>query len=320
MVKVIHDFNLDLDHFKIPNKTAAILNQSGFQLVDVRNADLNDFKETKIYFGNRIKTEHLKEYPSLQFIQLGCMGYDNLDLNILKSNGIILSNGINIVEKAISEMVLTAILYFMKSIHLNDFNSIEHGRKKLNSNYIKLKPLNQCSALVFGTGNVGRKIINLLSWNGIKCTGVNTSGKGNIAQSEIISLKEGESRLSNFDFIINALPLNATTYGLFDKKYFSNFNKNSIYINIGRKQTTNTYDLIKWLRDYDGSGAYLDVYDDSILNQIQEQKKSIRRKILLTPHVSGWTTEYWELLEKLVLNNFYSFLENQPQLILNRIC
>lgn len=320
MVKVIHDFNLDLDHFKIPNKTAAILNQSGFQLVDVRNADHNDFKETKIYFGNRIRTEHLDEYPNLQFIQLGCMGYDNLDLNILRSKGIILSNGKGIVEKAISEMVLTAILYFMKSIHLFDFSSIEHGRKKLNSNYINLKPLNHCSALVFGTGNVGSKIINLLSLNGIKCTGVNTSGNGDLENIEIISLKEGEISLSKFDFIINALPLNETTYGLFDKKFFSNFKKNSIYINIGRKQTTNTFDLIEWLRDSDGFGAYLDVYDDSILNQIQDEKENIQRKILLTPHISGWTAEYWELLERLVLNNFYSFLENQPQLILNRIC
>lgn len=319
MIKVIHDFNLDLDHFKIPDKTVKLLNQSGFELIDVQDADLNDFREAEIYFGNRLKTEQLFEFPELKYIQLGCMGFDALDLDLLKSKGIILSNSKNIVEKAISEMVLTAILYFMKGIHLTSFSTILEGRRKMNSFYKKLKPLNRSSAIVFGVGNIGKTIIQLLSANGIKCTGVNTTGYGSIENCKIISLKQSQSSLDNFDFIINALPLNTTTSSLFDKKFFSNLSENSIYINVGRKQTTSSIDLIEWLKD-GGSGAYLDVYDDILLEEIKKQTETVQKKILITPHVSGWTCEYWDLLEKIVLNNFNSFLTNQPDLILNRVC
>ena len=82
-----------------------------------------------------------------------------------------------------------------------------------------------------------------------------------------------------FDFIVNALPHNSSTNKLFDYQYFNKFKSNSIYLNVGRKQTTSQKDLVKWLVSSKSRGIYLDVYDDSITfiptNDINEVLKLV---------------------------------------------
>jgi lactate dehydrogenase-like 2-hydroxyacid dehydrogenase len=320
MNRIIHDFNLSLNHFTIPRKTVRALSNLGFELIDVNDSKKSDLDSVEIFFGNRLKTPDLALYPNLRYVHLGCMGYDNLDLNILKLKDIILTNSTGIVEKSISEMVLAAILYFMRGLHLNNLDTISTGRMVLDSHYNELKPIHTCNAIVFGIGNIGKEIVENLSLNGVKCVGVNSTGESSNSFYKVLSLSDASKVVGDFDFIVNALPHNSSTNELFDYQYFNKFKSNSIYLNVGRKQTTSQKDLVKWLVSSKSRGIYLDVYDDSIIKSLKKLDDKIKKKIILTPHNSGWSSDYWTKQEKLFVNNLFLYTNRELEKLLNRIC
>ena len=93
-------------------------------------------------------------------------------------------------------------------------------------------------------------------------------------------------------------------------------NNKSIYINIGRSGTTVFEDLMDVVKNNVIRGAYLDVYetDDIIKNEIITDNRFI-----ISPHISGWTTEYWNDQSRLLLCNLDSFKEGNYSQLINQI-
>lgn len=67
--------------------------------------------------------------------------------------------------------------------------------------------------------------------------------------------------LEQSDFIINAVPLNNETRGMFNEAAFNKMKKSSIFVNIGRGQTVVTESLVKALKEGKIFAAGLDVTD-----------------------------------------------------------
>ena len=145
---IIHDFNFHLEHFKLPNSLKSKIENIGYSIIDSNEANSIDKKECAIFFGNRIKTKDLLSYPNLKYIHLGCVGYNNLDLDFLKKKNIHLTNSSDIVEDSMAEMVITAILWFEKRLNEIDYNQ-KISRDYFNSFYKNLNPLSKMKILIY---------------------------------------------------------------------------------------------------------------------------------------------------------------------------
>jgi phosphoglycerate dehydrogenase-like enzyme len=87
------------------------------------------------------------------------------------------------------------------------------------------------------------------------------------------------------DVIVNALPLNERTRGLFDKAFFDAAKRGALFINVGRGGTVVTADLVAALEDGRIGGAGLDVTDPEPLPP--DHPLWHAPNVLITPHVAA---------------------------------
>ena len=99
------------------------------------------------------------------------------------------------------------------------------------------------------------------------------------------------------------VPLAEDTLYLMDKKRFDQFKKPIYLINTARGKNVKTKDLIKAMEDGKVAGACLDVleYENTAFEKMESSDQDYKTlmesdKVILSPHVAGWTTEsYYKL-------------------------
>lgn len=313
-MNILHDFNLGLKHFTIPVFLFKKIEKKGYKLVDYKTSSKVEKESCEIFFGNRITTKCLDSLPRLKYIHLGCVGYDKLNLSILKSKKIILTNSSNIVESAMSETTLLAIMWFNKNFNfLNNTNNF--SRIFFDQLYKNFKPMNEIRVLIYGHGKVSSELINLLRKFTNNISVVVRNPEKCSFDGEIINIKESLNLVHNYDYVVNCLPLNPTSKKYFNKNFFYKMSRSSVYINIGRSATTVFKDLKDSVKRNKIKGTYLDVYEkDEIGKDIIEDQR-----FLISPHISGWTTNYWSSQSELFLNNLDNYELFNYDCLLNKI-
>ena len=143
------------------------------------------------------------------------------------------------------------------------------------------------SALIFGTGEIGKSIAKILSKMGIRCTGVSRTGKASSEFCKNIAIKELKNRtLSEYDFVLAALPNTKHTKGLLNRNIFEQL-KGALFINVGRGQTVSEKDILDALRKGNLESVVLDVFESEPLSSTSKLWKE--PNCIITPHVSGVT-------------------------------
>jgi phosphoglycerate dehydrogenase-like enzyme len=87
------------------------------------------------------------------------------------------------------------------------------------------------------------------------------------------------------DVIVNTLPLNDQTRGMFNKAFFDSAKRGALFINVGRGATVVTADLVAALMDGRIGGAGLDVTDPEPLPADHPLWRA--PNVLITPHVAA---------------------------------
>ena len=143
------------------------------------------------------------------------------------------------------------------------------------------------SALIFGTGEIGKSIAKMLSKMGVRCTGVSRTGKTSSEFYKNITVKELKNQtLSEYDFVVAALPNTKHTKGLLNRNIFEQL-KGALFINVGRGQTVSEKDILDALRKGNLESVVLDVFESEPLSSTSKLWKE--PNCIITPHVSGVT-------------------------------
>ena len=220
--------------------------------------------EAEIYWGDRLDDSKLLKMPKLKWIHLSKTGFGkfNLPKNVLVTNTPESSNGV-------AEYAVSAVLYLLRGL-----DRMTLDRKTFDINIDNIKPFNEVKCLIVGHGRIGKEINRKLTALSME---VNFVTKGN----DRMSLLD----ISDYDFIINALPINDETSDYFNKDIFVKMNKNSYIINIGRGETVNETDLYSALKDKAIRGAFLDVVKDEPINE--HNKLLSLDNVFISPHIAN---------------------------------
>ena len=118
-------------------------------------------------------------------------------------------------------------------------------------------------AVIFGFGNVGRAIGNLLDRLGVLVTGVTRHGVYQILSSRRVPQRVGATvsneMLGRADWTILALPSTTGTDNFLDEKLIRKLPRKCVVINVGRGNAVDEKALYKALKAKRLAGAYLDV-------------------------------------------------------------
>ena len=167
--------------------------------------------------------------------------------------------------------------------------------------------------VICGYGNVGKKLAKVLESLEMD---IYTISRSELSNYKNFSINDLDRVVPQMNYIVNLLPLSKETKYLFDSRLFKKM-KNVNFINIGRGQTVVERDLMLAIENNNLNAAALDVFEKEPLSR--ESDLLNNNKIILTPHVAGLDSQYWNRQLDLFRHNMGAYLTDQIKSFKNKI-
>ncbi len=255
----------------------------------------SDAYECDVFIGYGSNTLNKDKYPNLKVIQLLSAGFDSLDLDRLKNEGVSVLNARGIYSEAIAEYVVANILSVLKETKVFQHNQ-EH---KIWDRTISLGTLKNKTVYYLGTGSINEEVLARLKGFKTHNIGFNSNGRDIEGFDKCYPLSELNSILNKADVIISSLPHNDATIKLFTNKEFDLIKEGAIFVNVGRGSLLDEKSLENHTKHL--KGIILDVFETEPVSE--ESFLWNEANVIMTPHISFMSQDNQESLLNLVLSN-----------------
>ncbi len=249
---------------------------------------IKDYEGLIVRNKTQVNSNILKNALKLKFIGRLGVGLDNIDTEYCKNKNIHVQPATGMNAVSVAEYVVSSSMSLIKKIPMFHNGTIkgEWPRTTIKSLEIKQKNLG-----IIGFGIIGKKVAEYSSKNGLKILAYDPYVK-EINDKEIniksSSLKEIYEKS---DIISVHLPLTDETKNMVNKSSFSQMKNKPIIINTSRGGIINERDLIEAYHKNIISGFALDVFENEPIESKFYHKIKPGMNCILTPHISGVTTE-----------------------------
>jgi len=266
-----------------------------------------DKVEIILTYGFDITKELLDKLPSLKWIQVFQTGVEHLPLQELDNRNITLTNVSGIYGNAISEYVMSIILYYIKELP----RFIENKKSHTWDRTILPEEANEKKLLILGAGIIGKAVAEKAKAFGMYVIGVNSSGESRPYFDEMYALSEMDEVLCRSDVVVSLLPVTNETYQCIGKVQFSLMKDSAYFINVGRGELIDEDALIESLKSKGLRGAALDVFQQEPLPEDHPFWEV--ENLIITPHLSGKTVYFYKRCIDIFLENLNRY-QNKKQL------
>lgn len=274
----------------------------GYQCDYFESYTRNDYKKIVgnycgIIIRSKIKLdeEMLSLASSLKFIGRVGAGMENIDVEVARKNGVLCINAPEGNRDAVGEHALGMLLSLLN--HLNRVDAevrkgiwIREGNRGIE---VKGKTVG-----IIGYGNMGGAFAQRLSGFGAHVIAYDKYKTG--YSDEFVEAVEMETFFETADIVSLHVPLTDETRFLVNAEWLGSFKKDIFLINTARGPVVKTDDLVAALESGKVRGAALDVMEyeklsfenlDAALLPPAFHYLITSNKVLLSPHIAGWTLE-----------------------------
>jgi D-3-phosphoglycerate dehydrogenase len=295
------------------------LTEYGYRCIDgtqlSREDAMSQLKDIQgIVIRSRIKMDEafLSSANDLKFIARSGAGMENIDEDYCQKNSIELFNAPEGNRNAVAEHALGMLLTLFNRIVIAD-REVRSGKWRREEN--RGVELEGKTVGIIGFGNNGSQFAKKLT--GFDCDVIAYDKYKTGFSSDIAEEVSLDKIFELSDVVSFHIPQNEETIGMGDKAFFDKFKKPIYVINLARGKVIKTNALVEAMKNDQVTGACLDVleYEKSSFESFFEQElpqdfqyllKSDR--VILSPHVGGWTHEsYFKLSDVLadkILSHF----------------
>ena len=243
---------------------------------------------------------------SLKWIHVTAAGVSQLMFDELVASDVLYTNSRGVLSTAIAEFALGFVLDMAKDSHAS-FRLQQQQRWQ----HRTTRKVQGQSALVVGTGSIGREIARLF-----RAVGMDVDGAGRTARSgdadfgRIHASGELAAVVHDYDYVVLAAPLTADTTGLVGAEVLAAMKSSARLVNVGRGQLVDTAALTDALTSGTIAGAALDVVDPEPLPEGHPLWSL--ENVIITPHMCGDTEDYLDDLGKLFVENLKRYRNGEP--------
>ena len=250
-----------------------------------------------VVIRSRIKLdkELLDAAQNLRFIARAGAGMENIDVEHAKMLGIKCFNAPEGNRDAVAEHALGMLLTLFNHINTADIE-VRNGLWKREANR-GVELLGRTVGII-GYGNTGNAFAKRLSGFGVLTYAYDKFKKG--FADHLVVETNLESVFQEAEVVSLHVPLTEETHHMVNDEFLSKFNYPIYLINTSRGQVVDTEALVRGLESGKVLGACLDVLEFEKFNFEQIENQEIPAslqylidspKVILTPHVAGWTRE-----------------------------
>ncbi|MGW1679909.1 D-2-hydroxyacid dehydrogenase [Saccharopolyspora sp. NPDC002376] len=240
---------------------------------------------------------------ALRWIHASSAGVDRLLFPELRNSEVVLTNSRGVFDRPMAEYVLGTVLTFAKDMHttlrLQDRKQWQHR---------VTERIAGKSALVVGTGPIGRAIARQLTAAGMRVSGAGRTGRSEDSDfGDVHASSDLPHVIGAFDYVVLAAPLTEQTKGLVDAETLAHCRPSARLINVGRGELVVESDLVAALQSGQLAGAALDVFEAEPLSESSPLWEM--PNVLISPHMSGDTVGWVDELVDLFITNLRAYAE-----------
>ncbi len=259
-------------------------------------------KDTDIaIITNKPLTSQVINNTKLDLIDVAFTGVDHVDLDACKEKGIKVLNASGYSDDSVAELVIGLTISVLRKFNENRGNIFNGENNYLLGELIKGKTFG-----VIGTGNIGSKLIDLLSVFGCKIIAYSRTEKEEI-KAKRVEYVDLPTLLKESDIVSLHIPNNKETKGFLGSEELDLMKEGAVLINCARGAVVDNDYLAKLLNE-DKLRAGIDVFDmEPPLPEDYPLRNA--KNVILTNHVAFYTKEAMEIRADIVFDNLYQYLE-----------
>jgi len=235
----------------------------------------------------------------LRFICRAGAGMDNIDESYAIKKGIVLINAPEGNRDAVGEHTVGMLLSLMNNLNRADAE-IREGiwKREANRGYELRGKTVGIVGYGFMGGSFAKKLagfdVNVIAYDKYK-TDFNDKYANEVSMEEIVKCS---------DVLSLHVPLTRETNGMVDDEYLFHFKKPIFLLNTSRGKVVKTQAVLNAITKGKVLGAGLDVLEvekfPAVSGQVWFEELKQSGKVLLTPHVAGWTFDSYRRISEVM--------------------
>lgn len=268
---------------------------------------IDDYTGLVIRSKFKVNREFIDAGKNLRFVCRAGAGMDNIDEAYAAEKGLTLINASEGNMDAVGEHAIGLLLALMNNFKMAD-EEIRNGSWKREAN--RGYELKGKTVGIIGYGFMGscfaRKLsgfeVNVIAYDKYK-TNFGDQYAREVSMEEIVK---------HSDVLSLHIPLTPETDALVDEEYLFHFKKPFFLINTSRGQTVKVRAVLNAIKQGKILGAGLDVLEKEKFPVLAEQEwfDELRKsdKVILTPHVAGWTFDSYRKISEVMVEKLGRFM------------
>ncbi|WP_439555794.1 D-2-hydroxyacid dehydrogenase [Dyadobacter sp.] len=256
----------------------------------------------------------LKQLPKLKYIGVTATGFNNIDIEAAKNQGIVVTNVKAYSSASVAQQTFALLLSLVNRAEMHS-QSVFAGEWAASQDFSYSKsPLTELAGKtmgLIGLGDIGSNVAEIALAFGMKVIAYRKHPKP-VKDIEMVSLDE---IFRNSDVVSLHCPLTEETKEIVNKNSLASMKPNAIIINTGRGPLINESDLAAALTNGTIAGAGLDVL--SVEPPKADNPLLSAPNCVITPHVAWATFEARQRLMQLTAENLQAFQSGSPINVVN---
>jgi len=273
------------DYFSSPDLEKEILG-------DLVGVSVNEDTEVLLVWHEQINENYVKNLPKLRGVQRYGVGYDNLDLNYLKSKGIICCNNPDYGVDEVSDTAVAMILNITRGISQYNHLAKEYT-DSWQENFNPIIKRNSDTVVgVIGAGRIGGSV--LLKCNALKFQTVFYDPYKERGYEKMINCKRVETieeLLGLSDIVSIHTPLSSETKGIINTAFIDNMKSGASLVNTARGGLFQDIDILyKALKSNHIYSLAIDVLEHEppkscfLIDAWRSSENWINGRLMINPH------------------------------------
>ena len=261
-----------------------------------------------------VDKEVIKNAKNLKVISTFSVGFDHIDIDFAKSQGVKIGYTPEVLTNATAELAIGLILDTLRRISEGDriirnkkWNQI-FGAYDYTGTEVSGKTIG-----IIGMGRIGREVAKKANGLGMNVIYHNRKPISKRIEKMLRAKYVSENTLyKNSDIISLHVPYNKDTHHLMNSKIFKKMKKTSFLINTSRGKIVNEKQLVTALMKKEIQGVGMDVYESE---PIQKNSPLLKlENVVLAPHVGSSTNETRQKMSDITVKNLILALEGKKLL------
>ena len=255
----------------------------------------------------------------LEWIHFGSVGVNRANVDEVSKRRLLITSSKGLVVSSMVASATAFITNLARGVHYSQMlrNQGNMNRDSFDSYFDQIHELSSEHCLIVGFGDVGSRLAKVCKALEMNVSVVSRSLKKHDSVDEFFTLEQISEAVSNVDYIVNLLPLNADTDQVFTRQVFNQMKSSAFFINIGRGETVDEKALILALKSKRIAGAGLDVFAQEPLSKSSPLWSM--ENVILSPHVAGLSKGYWDRQADLFMYNLKLYLEGNKKMMRNLV-